>query len=895
MKIKSLQVSGFGCFKDWDIDELDTNLVVIYGRNEAGKSTFFNLVETLFYGWRPVMNNPYLPWEGTAASVTARLLVGQNDEEVIVQRNLRNNQARGEVIKGQTSFNVRNKSLELLAFLPRAIFSEVYFLTLGQLRFPEASAWQELQDQLLGGQYTSFLKPVSAVLADLEDESNSLWRPDQRGKPVAKLLQMQILELTQRRKEAFENEQNLRDKEQQLASLCAEQEESKEEKIRLLADLNRMERLLPVKKKLQRIAELGAEIGDLENYQQLPGQPEKTLAKMQDDLETLEEEIKKAVEKRAQFTEQVAAWGKTEQLILAEADEIGEVTKAYSQIVSDQEEVQTLQGDLRRNEQRLLDYAATVLLGGWQPELAIILKDLDEVELQAGIASFKEAHRESLNKESRLEGLQAQRGAGSNLRLLSPIAVAAFFLGLLGIFRFGNSPWGFAAALLLFLGLGLAVYGVLAKGKLLARTELTIVEKEAALLKAECQQRCAKVKEALRGLPVAEQRLKTPDETLWVDLNNMKMFLAQKVDLVDKLRQVEERLRGYEKRVKFLCEMFKYTSAGDVLEDLRLLEKGLTTARECQTMAQHAGNNLHEVEERLAELQSKQEKLVAEKKFLLAKIDDLPGENLQEKIGNLLLRRDCWQQRQTLRKDLEREYPDWRAIEKEIEEAEAQEETWLFSDHELAVKKIALSEVEERGAALKEKRARLETELKHLADKERIDDLAGAIQQLQAERKTVEVKRDRLVFLKELLREADRRFREEHQPDVLQKAGHYLEMITDGRYDRLFVQDDGSGLMVRGNYAHQLLRADFPLSRGTLEQIYLALRLALAEHLDAGREAVPLFLDEVLVNWDGVRLEKGLGLLQNLAGQRQVFLFTCHDWLVKKMQEMMEVKVVGLN
>lgn len=893
MKIKSLQVSGFGCLQDWESKDLDTNLVVIYGQNEAGKSTFFNLMETLFYGWRPVTNNPYLPWEGTAASIAARL-VAQNGEEIVAQRSLRN-RAQGEVMKGETSFNLGNKSLEMLAFLPRAVFSEVYFLTLEQLRFPEAGAWQELQDQLLGGQYASFLKPVSGVLADLEEEANSLWRPDRRGKPRAKLLQEQILELTQQRRKAFENEQNLRDKEQQLFSLQEEQEQSKEKRIQLLADLNRAERLLPVKKKLQRIAELETEAGEIEDDQQLPDQPEKAWQKIQDDLETLEAEITKAVEKKKQYTEQIASYGETEQLFMTQAEEIGAVTKAYAQIASDQQAVKTLREDLRRNEQRLVDYASTVLLGGWLAELEDILKDIDEVELQAGIASFKEAQRESQNQESRLEGLQAQTETGSNSRLLLPISVAFFFLGLLGIFWLGNSPLGFAAALLLLLGLGLAVYGVLAKGKRLSQTELNIVVQEVAVLKAECQERRAKVKEALRGLPVAEQRLRAPDETLLVDLKNMKIFLTPKVDLTEKLRQVEERLRDYENRVKALLERLKYASAGDIFLDLRRLEKGLITARDCQAMAHHALNNLHEVEERLAGLQGKQRRLVEEKKLFQDSLQRLPGGNLQKKMANLMLRRDYRQQVQILRKDLEREYPDWRAIAKEIEAAEAQGETWLFSDRELAAKKIALSEVEEQGAALKEERARLETELKHLADQERIDDLAGAIQQLQAERKAAAVKRDRLVFLKELLREADRRFREEHQPDVLQKAGHYLEMITGGRYDRLFVREDGSGLMVRSNYVKQLLPADFPLSRGTLEQIYLALRLALAEHLDSGRETVPLFLDEVLVNWDGPRLQKGLEIFQDLAEGRQIFLFTCHEWLVEKLQRMMKVKVVELN
>ena len=68
-----------------------------------------------------------------------------------------------------------------------------------------------------------------------------------------------------------------------------------------------------------------------------------------------------------------------------------------------------------------------------------------------------------------------------------------------------------------------------------------------------------------------------------------------------------------------------------------------------------------------------------------------------------------------------------------------------------------------------------------------------------------------------------------------------------------------------------------PVSTGTLEQAYLALRLAIVDHLDQGLERLPLFVDEVLVNWDGHRMARGMDLLEAMARRRQVFVFTCHD------------------
>jgi uncharacterized protein YhaN len=75
-----------------------------------------------------------------------------------------------------------------------------------------------------------------------------------------------------------------------------------------------------------------------------------------------------------------------------------------------------------------------------------------------------------------------------------------------------------------------------------------------------------------------------------------------------------------------------------------------------------------------------------------------------------------------------------------------------------------------------------------------------------------------------------------------------------------------------------------PISTGTREQVYLALRLAIVDHLDRGGERLPLFLDEAFVNWDPGRLERGLELLRGIAEQRQVFLFTCHPEIVERAE-----------
>ena len=136
------------------------------------------------------------------------------------------------------------------------------------------------------------------------------------------------------------------------------------------------------------------------------------------------------------------------------------------------------------------------------------------------------------------------------------------------------------------------------------------------------------------------------------------------------------------------------------------------------------------------------------------------------------------------------------------------------------------------------------------------------------------------------MRVADRRFREEHQPDLLLRAGGHLRHLTRGRYDQIRLGDPGdASFYLRGPAASEPRKVGEPLSQGTREQIYLALRLAIIDHLDSGAERLPLFMDEILVNWDAWRRDRAFELLERVAERRQVFLFTCHPAMAMELED----------
>ncbi len=144
--------------------------------------------------------------------------------------------------------------------------------------------------------------------------------------------------------------------------------------------------------------------------------------------------------------------------------------------------------------------------------------------------------------------------------------------------------------------------------------------------------------------------------------------------------------------------------------------------------------------------------------------------------------------------------------------------------------------------------------------------------------------RDQTALAFGLLRLGEEAWRQEHQPELIRRAGEYLAIITEGKYTRLFLPEGGKNLYVYYEKAESYLDPiEKRLSKGTLEQIYLALRLAMLDQLDPQGEPLPLLLDETLVNWDDRRAQGLCTVLDHLSGRRQILFFSCHPETPRKL------------
>ena len=109
-------------------------------------------------------------------------------------------------------------------------------------------------------------------------------------------------------------------------------------------------------------------------------------------------------------------------------------------------------------------------------------------------------------------------------------------------------------------------------------------------------------------------------------------------------------------------------------------------------------------------------------------------------------------------------------------------------------------------------------------------------------------------------------------PRITKRTQELFSKLTAGRYQRLTMSEDMS-LQVAAEQ-EDVLRQLRRRSDGTIDQLYLALRLAVAEELTP---QAPMVLDDALVRFDDTRLAVAMDILKETAQKKQVILFTCQS------------------
>lgn len=193
---------------------------------------------------------------------------------------------------------------------------------------------------------------------------------------------------------------------------------------------------------------------------------------------------------------------------------------------------------------------------------------------------------------------------------------------------------------------------------------------------------------------------------------------------------------------------------------------------------------------------------------------------------------------------------------------------------------------------ISEEKGKLQNQIKQMEEDYTLSELNQQYANNQAElkRKTKEY----LVasIARDILDKTMKVYEIEKQPKVIQLASEYFKIMSNGSYKRIVKSIDTQDIeVIRQDDVR--LKPQY-LSRGTVEQLFLAMRFAIIDEFSK-QANLPIVLDDILVNFDGIRLEKTLDVIEEMAKKHQILIFTCHnhisDSLIKKVKSINHINL----
>ena len=169
---------------------------------------------------------------------------------------------------------------------------------------------------------------------------------------------------------------------------------------------------------------------------------------------------------------------------------------------------------------------------------------------------------------------------------------------------------------------------------------------------------------------------------------------------------------------------------------------------------------------------------------------------------------------------------------------------------------------------------------------EKLVNIQEELESLKEEKIELEKKRDNIKRTIEYLEIAYNKMKEQITPKFTKELSNVMEKISNGKYKNVRINTNGEIIVEQDS--GEYINAE-NLSIGTIDQLYLSLRLATIKEIS--KENMPIILDEAFAYYDDNRLENILNYLVNEYSNKQVIIFTC----TKREMEILEKLQIKYN
>ncbi|KAB3529203.1 AAA family ATPase [Alkaliphilus serpentinus] len=897
MRIKELEMLDFGKFHMESAYDTDSRVVLFLGNNEAGKTTIFNLIKSALYGFSPASNDkhPYSSWNHNRIEFTAKLDLKDEGEIQLYRRLL--SQPKGHITKGENIIDLRNNPLPHVRHVSSEIYEKIYALRVEDLMELQGKAWDEVQDKLLANYGSKIIRNTREVLKELNEEASQIYKESRRGNSLLRDLEEEMNSLKSQRESARERQRLLRDYNKRLEEIYTGIEGHQREKVRLKEYMRRVKELLPLRGLLKELEETKKSFVYPEIFKQLLSN---SLSK-KEDLEERQKQLNRTLEEKKKLIDLkkdgIYRLTEEELKILDHKANINTHIKNISRIQTLRDIVSNKREEKRRIIHQL-NYEGQKITGEEVSQRALEgLENFNLSELRIRLENYRRSLKEFEDTKGSIDYLRKQTINVTKPKVLMIAALAGIPILGAGILLNQDLLNIIGAIMIIAGGVAYGSFEIMKRqleGNNPQRVQQQLLTNKLKEIEEKLMEKKQLLLNLFDGINVPEIVITNMDEVFASSLIKIKDDSFRLKELEKSLKEKEEEL---EKEIKVIDEFLQIFDAVEGSGDDKLYKlKELVEGLEKRVLVNEGLTN------DLLQLQEEVKGIEANLQDTDNSLDTLNSALMTMGDGDINKGIESFHNNQRLQNKLKILDEKLMAIDnlahlKEELEGLNSKENETFDDLNITKVEEELEEIEEGLIALKEEQRELQLLSQQILKETTIDEIESQIKLKEMEYEEAAIKRDRLMLLAEIIKVAEEEFKEENQPDVLKNAGAYFNLITLGKYTNIYIEetDKDPSIMVKEIDSPTAIKVTPAFSKGTLNQLYLSLRLSLMDHLDKEGLMLPVCFDEAFINWDEHRLDSNLQLLQKISEKRQIFFFTCHSWLAEKIEKAFNIKKILLT
>ncbi|MCK4259466.1 MAG: AAA family ATPase [Halanaerobiales bacterium] len=942
MWIKKVLIRGFGHYYNLEIDEISPGLTLIEGLNEAGKTTFMSFIRAIFFGFSDRRTNQlrYEPLEGGEHG--GAITIGTEEgKSYLIDR--RPGSSRGDVTVYNSEGDRYGDSeiKHLFKGLTEPVFQQIFCFGLSELQRLESLENEEISGLIYSAGMGIHTRSFAQIQKELNEKQGQLFRPTARKPEINRLLK-ELSETEEKIKSLKEipiEYNHLKETTAKLNDRFGELDEILE---KLEEEESWLIRLQHASDPFHRLKRLEIELRELPAMNSFPENGIHRLDSLKEKIHLLQSNWKRKELEIQGVEEELKNLEK--QISLKNITALLEIVSVIQELLEERRLFQEWKKDLASVKLKLAQREVEVAeflkdLGiDWTKERVInyslslskrekvrnfiyqnnhlntAIQQLEVEEKQLAQLK-KERELELVKKEDKLEtakrnGLKMKDQAGLSGRILALGSAIMILMLILSGWLFKKGDWLVGGILM---GIGL-IPGL---GSLYLRKFLKLQEKEVK------DQDKAKLMKLTTEFEVIKQGVGQIQGELQGILRQKESTIKSRVELLKEWQRIliQDQL-SFEMKPEDLLELFKLLERGkdifhrfDEMKDnqdylqkkidiyLEKVNKILTYLNKPQVgLEEVSGIVLHLQEE----LQIGKDLLI-QKKQLEEKLKELKLDFTEIDFQYKTEKEDWTRLLQAGRVDIEEEFRQkWKMYQKREKLLKAKIEWESAFQMVASTKSAEMTDVLEKLGSrdLQEKLIKVQNECQSI--KAELAEVQNQLGQLKARLDQIE-QTEEILFLQQIreslitqidkkskiwmtyalcqrfLELAKERYEQERQPGVLKEASTFFSMLTAGRFKKVMRPFEENRLEVERADGSRL--GTHLLSRGTGEQLYLAMRFALAKEYGKRTMTFPLIMDDILVNFDSQRTESALELMAELAKDQQILFFTCHSHLAPMLKD----------